>query len=151
MTPVKEHVANGPLTDALAGIIGYLRVRRYGRVMGNLEEVFLGACDRFIGVLAEHLKYEEEELFPELRRLAPLSGPALEAVAREHGLLRIYAQELAARLKIRDEEGASEVARAFLAALLDHIEHENRAVDGAVASLDPGRRRELEERIDLQD
>lgn len=146
MNALQENVANGPLTDALAGIVGYLRIRRYGGIVGRLEQAFLGACNRFVSVLAEHLEHEENEIFPELRALAPQSGPALERLVEQHRLLRIYAQDLAQRLKREDEEGAAGVARAFLVALLEHVDAENGAIDSILTRLDPESREAVESR-----
>lgn len=137
MIALEEHVANGPLTDALAGIVGYLRVRRYAGILGNLEQAFMGACDRFISVLAEHLEREETDVFPELRVRAPESAAALGRLVEQHRLLRVYAQDLALRLKKGDEEGASQVARTFLLTLLDHVHAENETIHSILASLDP--------------
>ncbi len=131
------------LADRLAGIIGYLRMQRYGDVSHALKDALHGACDKFVRRLADHLRHEEEVLFPGLLEASPGSAAMLEEIRQEHRLLHIYARELGVRLRARDEDGAFAVARSFLGALFDHIQREGDAVDSIVRSLDEAAARKI--------
>lgn len=130
MIAVKRDEHDGVLTGALAEILAFLRCSgSYGGVAEGVEKALHGAADDFVGKLAGHLRHEEEVLFPAIRKSAPESAAEIARLEEEHQLLRVYATELAHRIKARDSEGAYEVARDFLAALFDHIERERHAID----------------------
>ena len=134
------------LTNALAGIIERLRTRRYEGLKAFLQDLLRGETLEFTGDLAQHLKYEEEILFPALAELKPEARPRLGEVEEEHERLREFSRRLAHRLREGDASGAVAVAREFLAALLEHIDRESALVNEVVtplgyrASIDLGRR-----------
>lgn len=129
MIAVKRDEHDGVLTGALAEIMGYLRMRQYGGIVEGVEAALHGAADEFVEKLAAHLRHEEEVLFPALLKAAPEAGPEIERLEEEHRVLRVYATDLACRIKEKDAEGAYEVSRAFLATLFDHIDRERKSVD----------------------
>jgi hemerythrin-like domain-containing protein len=115
---------DGALTGRLAEVVSRLRARPYGSVIDRLDGGLHDSADRFVAELAEHLDYEERALFPAVREARPDLAAGLDRLQEEHRLLRIYAQDLAGRIDVLDREGAFEVSRAFLAALMDHIDRE---------------------------
>lgn len=128
-----EH--DGVLTGALAQIMGYLRFRPYDGIADDLETALQGAADEFVVKLARHLRHEEEVLFPAIRAAWADSAEEIGHLEEEHRLLRVYATELAYRIKEKDQEGAYEVSRSFLAALFDHIDRERKIVDERLGAL----------------
>lgn len=126
MITEKKDEHDGVLTAALAEIMAHLRAGPYGPVVDHLEEALRGAAEEFVTRLASHLKHEEEVLFPGILQASPESAAEIDGLHEEHLLLRVYATDLAYRLKEGDREGAYEVSRAFLAALLDHIDRERK-------------------------
>lgn len=130
------HPHDGSLTDALAGIIGRLHEQPYRMLQAEFAAALRGAADEFIRKLADHLRHEEEVLFPALREVAPWSERELDDLEEEHRVLGVYSRELGCRIHARDEVGVRSVGRSFLAALLDHIRRETKVVDHAVAWLD---------------
>jgi CheY-like chemotaxis protein len=144
--PPAETLHDSTLTSALSGIIRRLRGRRYEDLQNVLKNVLHGHAVHFAGDLAEHLRYEEEVLFPSLAELKASARPELELLEKEHDRLRDYSKKLAQRLTQGDGAGAADLARTFLAVLLEHMERESAAVDaivaplGFAASLDLGRR-----------
>jgi hemerythrin-like domain-containing protein len=126
MNPAKCDGHDGVLTAALAEIIAHLRLTSYGGIAAGLDPALRGAADEFVAKLASHLRHEEETLFPAIRRSVPGAGPEVDRLVEEHELIRVYATDLAHRIKARDTEGAIDLSRAFLAALFDHIERERK-------------------------
>ncbi len=135
MIAVRRDEHDGVLTGALAEIIGTIRMGAYGGIADGVEQALRGAADEFVSKLAAHLRHEEEVLFPALRKSDPASAPEIAKLEEEHQVLRVYATELAHRIKARDTEGAYEVSRSFLAALFDHIERERHSVDARLKHL----------------
>jgi hemerythrin-like domain-containing protein len=134
---------DGVLTGALADLLAQLRSAPYQGVIDEVQNASQGAADVFIGKLADHLRKEEEVLFPAILRADPGAAGKLEALLREHRQLRAHAVRLARRIRGRDARKAGEVARDFLAALYVHIDHERRVVEprlGQVAAAAPGSR-----------
>jgi hemerythrin-like domain-containing protein len=124
-------VEDATLTRSLADVMGHLRSRQYGIVAGHLDAALQGSGDAFIDTLARHLLYEEEVLFPELRRLHPSAAGDLLTLQAEHGRLRELATELARAIKSAEMGWAYDVARTFLAELYRHIDHEAKVTDEA--------------------
>jgi hemerythrin-like domain-containing protein len=125
----KNPVEDAELTRCLADVMGHLRRRQYGDVAEHLAGALQGSGNAFIDTLARHLLYEEQVLFPEIRRLDPSSTLDLSALQAEHGRLRQLATELACAIRSGDMDRAYDVARTFLAELYSHIEHEARVTD----------------------
>lgn len=138
MIAVRRDEHDGVLTGALAEIIGTIRRGAYGGIADGVEQALRGAADEFVAKLAAHLRHEEEVLFPALLKSDPGSAPEIAKLEEEHQLLRVYATELAHRIKAKDAEGAYEVSRSFLAALFDHIDRERHSVDTRLKSLSSG-------------
>ncbi|HXX95275.1 MAG TPA: hemerythrin domain-containing protein [Planctomycetota bacterium] len=128
-----EH--DGVLTGALAEIMRHLKFRPYDGIADDVEGALQGAADAFVDKLARHLRHEEEVLFPAIRAAVPDASGPIERLEEEHRLLRVYATELAYRIKEKDQEGAYEVSRSFLAALFDHIDRERKIVDERLGAL----------------
>jgi hemerythrin-like domain-containing protein len=132
---------DGELTDALASLIGYLKLGPYEGVREDVEAALHGSADRFVNRLASHLRHEEEDIFPMLLRHRPGSAPRIDALRLQHAALRAYASEFAQRLGAADRDGAAAVARSFLAALLEHVAAERHVVEelseGLVESAGP--------------
>src|SRR6185295_269241 len=104
---------DGVLSDVLAGILGRLRGQRYERVSVPF------AAEGIAEGLAGHLRHAEETCFPAIRKGEAGSAGVLDQLEQDHRLLGLYAQDLATRIQGDDREGAYEVARSFLAVLLD--------------------------------
>jgi len=119
---------DGFLSDALAGILGRLRGPRYPRFSGGAEETLQSEADEFVEKLAQHLRHSEETLFPALRRAGPGSAGDLDVLEKDHRLLGLYARRLATQIKGQGREGATGVARTFLAVLLEHLDREMNGV-----------------------
>lgn len=130
-------VEDAELTRALSDVMTHLRKRQYGDVLDHFEDALRGTGDAFVDILARHLLYEEQIMFPSLRRLDPNLSPDLLALQSEHGRLRELASELAVAMKADDLDQAYRVARTFLAELYTHIDHEARMQDLASRNL-PG-------------
>lgn len=128
---------DGSLTESLAALIGYLRLGAYDGLRSALDEAITKGADRFIGLLADHLRHEEEILFPSLREASPAAEELLKPLQEQHASLRVFASEFAQRIAVDDRDGACDVARSFLAALLEHIEREDRAVETLMKRLHP--------------
>ncbi len=111
--------------------------KRLLNLLEDLEAALHGAADEFVAKLAAHLRHEEEVLFPALLKAAPEAAPEIEGLEEEHRLLRVYATDLACRIRRKDTGGAYEGSRAFLAALFDHIDRERKAVDERLKSPTP--------------
>lgn len=128
---LKNPVDDAELTRSLVDVMGHLRSRSYGAVAGLVPEALQGSGDAFIDTLARHLLYEEQVLFPELRRLDPGIAPRVRTLQAEHADLRRLATDLACAIKSGDQARAYDVARTFLADLYSHIEHEADVTDDA--------------------
>jgi hemerythrin-like domain-containing protein len=129
-------VEDAELTQALANVMGHLRNRQYGEVLGHWGDALKGSGDTFIDTLARHLLYEEQVLFPMLRRLDPGTTQEIQTLQIEHGSLRALATQMASAIKANDLQTAYGVARTFLAELYSHIDHEAKVQDQARE--DPG-------------
>jgi hemerythrin-like domain-containing protein len=128
---LQNPVEDAELTRALADVMGHLRKRQYGDVLGHLRDALRGSGDTFIDTLARHLLYEEQVLFPALRRIDSDTARDVQALQAEHGRLRELATEMACAIKAEDLRGAYGVARTFLAELYSHIDHEAKTTDKA--------------------
>ena len=128
---LQNPVEDAELTRALADVMGHLRKRQYGDVVGHLGDALRGSGDTFIDTLARHLLYEEQVLFPALRRIDPDTARDVQALQAEHGRLRELATEMARAIKAEDLRRAYGVARTFLAELYSHIDHEAKVADKA--------------------
>jgi|SRR6185295_13767306 len=121
---LQNPVEDAELTRALADVMGHLRKHQYGDVVGHLRDALRGSGDSFIDTLARHLLYEEQVLFPTLRRLDPDTARDVQALQAEHGRLRELATQMAAAIQTEELPRAYGVARSFLAELYSHIDHE---------------------------
>jgi|SRR5579862_5550447 len=121
---LQNPVEDAELTRALADVLGHLRKHQYGDVVGHLRGALNGSGDTFMDTLARHLLYEEQVLFPTLRRMDSDTARDVQALQEEHGRLRNLATEMAAAIKREDLRRAYGVARSFLAELYSHIDHE---------------------------
>src|SRR5579859_1542118 len=128
---LQNPVEDAELTRALADVIGHLRKHQYGEVVGYLRSALKGSGDAFIDTLARHLLYEEQVLFPSLRKVDPDTARHVQALQAEHGRLRVLATEMASAIKAEDLPRAYGVARSFLAELYSHIDHEAKVTDHA--------------------
>jgi hypothetical protein len=122
------------LTAALARIVTRLR-GAYDFLPADLEAALGGEIRSFRNRLDEHLSYEDQILFPAMAEVEPAARPLLRRLEDEHRVLRLYARDLLERLQAGS--GAEPIARAFLAALLDHRARETRIVTGVLGALDP--------------
>ena len=136
---------DGRLADALAALYGYLRAgpRPF------LEHAAHAAADTFINALAEHLRHEEEQLFPALGEASPDADASLGPLRKEHVSLREFASRLAQRMSMDDFEGAADVALTCLEALLKHLKREERAIDVLIGRLPPETTDRLLRRVGL--
>lgn len=128
---------DGCLSDSLAAIVGRIREMEYLGVQIHLEQALRGSAEQFVRRLADHLRQEEEVLFPALREASAGAAADLEPLEREHRTLHLYAVDLARRIREHDVTGAREVARSFLSALMDHVGRETDEVNGILVGLDP--------------
>ena len=122
-------VEDGQLTEALTEVMGRLRSRQYIQVVGHLGEALQGSGDAFIDTLARHLLYEEQMLFPMLRKHDAETAKEVECLQAEHRRLRELATELAVAIKSDLPGKAYEIARTFLAELYSHIQYEAKVTD----------------------
>jgi hemerythrin-like domain-containing protein len=122
-------VNDAHLTQALAEVMGHLRKRQYGVVLGHFEDALRGSADAFVDSLARHLIHEEHVLFPALRRLDPETAKDVGVLQKEHAHLRELAAEMARSVKAGDAPKAYDVARTFLAELYGHIGREASVAD----------------------
>lgn len=127
--PVQNPVDDAELTRALADVMGHLKKRQYGEVLGHLGDALRGSGDAFIDTLARHLQYEEQVLFPALRNRDAQTASEVQSLLSEHAHLRKMATDLAYAIKAGEHPKAYEVAREFLADLYDHIGHEAKVTD----------------------
>ncbi len=128
---LKNPVEDAALTRSLCEVLAHLRKRQYGEVVGHLGDALRGSGDLFIDTLARHLLYEEQVLFPELRRLDPNKTEDVRALQTEHAHLRELATEMACAIKSGETRKAYDAARTFLAELYSHIDHEAKVTDQA--------------------
>jgi hemerythrin-like domain-containing protein len=124
-------VDDAQLTQALVDVLGNLCTHRYSKLRGPLEKALHGSADSFVDTLTQHLLYEEEHLFPDLRRLGPTTAAEVKELQREHGQLRRLADDLARLIHGGETSQAYEVARTFLAELYGHIGREASVSDQA--------------------
>jgi hemerythrin-like domain-containing protein len=122
-------VDDADLTRSLADLMGHLRTSQYGSVVSRLEETLRGSGDTFIDTLARHLLYEEQVLFPELRRRDAGTAGKVQQLQKEHAHLRELATELAREIKAVRLGKAYDAARTFLAELYGHIDREAAVTD----------------------
>jgi hypothetical protein len=130
---MKTLTIDGRLADALAALYGYLR-------MGPrpfLEDAPHASADNVINALAEHLRHDEDQVFPALQEAGPVSDDLLRPLREEHVSLRVFASRLAQRMAGDDREGAAEIALALLETLFQHLKKEERAVDFLIGRLPP--------------
>ncbi|HEX7901845.1 MAG TPA: hemerythrin domain-containing protein [Planctomycetota bacterium] len=142
---MKTLTRDGRLADALAALYGYLR-------MGPrpfLENEPHASADAFIDALADHLRHEEERVFPTLREAKLDADPVLDPLRKEHARLRDLASRLAQRMSAEDYDGAADVALACLETLLKHLRREERAIDVLIGRLPPETTDRLLRRIGL--
>ncbi len=123
---VQNPVEDAELTRALAEVMGHLKRRQYGEVLGHLGDALRGSGDAFIDTLARHLLYEEQVLFPALQARDAQTAVEVKSLFSEHARLRQMATELACAIKAGEIPKAYGVAREFLAELYDHVGHEGR-------------------------
>jgi len=128
---LQNPVEDAELTRALAEVMGDLRKRQYGDVLGHLRDAWRGSGDTFIDTLARHLLYEEQVVFPTLRRLDPDTARDVQALQAEHKGLRELASEMVGAIGAEDLRRAYGVARTFLAELYSHMDHEAKVTDKA--------------------
>jgi hemerythrin-like domain-containing protein len=118
------------LLDDLAAFLGYLQVP-------GMDDVLRPAAEAFIRGLADHLRREEDLLFPPLSEAHPAAEGRLSALRDEHAKLRRSAADLARRVALDDREGAADIARACLASLAGHLRREERDLDEVLEQLRP--------------
>ena len=128
-TDADNPVDDARLTRALAEVMSHLRSRQYGTVLDHFEEALRGSADAFVDTLARHLIYEEKILFPAVRSLDTAATDGIGGLLEEHGRLRRRAEALAGLVKNGRLSEAYDVARTFLAELLDHIGRESEILD----------------------
>jgi hemerythrin-like domain-containing protein len=121
---VQNPVDDAELTRSLVDLMGHLRIPHYAAVVGDLEGALQGSGNAFIDTLARHLLFEEQVLFPEIRRQDPAMAEKVRSLQAEHAELRELATELARAIKSGNREEGYRVARSFLAELYSHIDHE---------------------------
>ena len=126
---LQNPVEDAELTRALADVIGHLKKRQYGEVVELLGDALRGSGDAFVDTLARHLLYEEQVLFPVLRKHDAQTAEDVKSLQVEHACLRQLATELARAIQTNDLQGAYDIARTFLAELYDHIGHEAKVTD----------------------
>ena len=136
---------DGRLADSLAALYGYLR-------MGPrpfLEDAVRASADAFVNGLADHLRHEEDLLFPALQEASPGSNDLLGSLRKEHVSLRVFASRLAQRISADDREGAAKVALGALEALLKHLKRGEAAIDSLIGRLPPETTDRLLRRVGL--
>lgn len=131
---LQNPVEDAELTRSLADVMGHLRNRQYDEVLGHLGDALKGSGDAFIDTLARHLLYEEQVLFPALRRIDQQTSEDVKCLKSEHARLRELATEMAVWIKAEDIPKAYGIARRFLAELYAHIDHETKVQDHARAN-----------------
>jgi len=136
---LKNPVEDAELTRALTNVMGHLRKRQYSGVVEHLGDALKGSGDTFIDTLARHLLYEEQVLFPMLKKIDPDTARDVQVLQAEHGHLRELATEMACAVKSEDLPRAYGVARRFLAELYRHIDHEAKVSDRTPKSDPEGR------------
>ncbi len=117
-------ISDSLLTGELAGLIDRLRMPGYGRIATRLDQAMEGSIEAFADLLAKHLLYEEQVLFPMLKESAPDRAGDIGDLVREHRDLRDRVRELAEHVKAGDRTGAWTVGREFLATLMGHVRRE---------------------------
>ncbi|MBI3098749.1 MAG: hemerythrin domain-containing protein [Planctomycetes bacterium] len=135
---------HGALSDALAGVIEALRTYPgvavgEGMVAGpaGRSSTIESQVEGFVKHLAEHMREEEDVLFPALLAVSPEAEPEIEQLAEEHWPIHLTAREFSVRFTSGDVEGACRVARVFLAELLSHVGHETRVIRRILDSAGP--------------
>jgi hemerythrin-like domain-containing protein len=119
-----NEISDAALTGELSGLIDSLRSPGYRHVASGIDQALDGFIDGFSDLLAKHLLYEEEVLFPGLREAAPDQAQDLLGLLVEHKDLRGRALDLARHVKSGNRARACRVGREFLATLFDHIHRE---------------------------
>jgi hypothetical protein len=135
--------AGGTLDDALTEVLGRLRANSEGSVPRTGDAALRRAADRFVGRLADHLRFSEGTLFPALREVHPAAEAEIEGLEQDHGLFQSYARDLAVEIRDRRDEEAYGVAREFLALLFAHLERETAGVGRIERCLDTPNARQL--------
>lgn len=143
MSPSRDRA----LVDALTAMVCDLRSCQLGAPRRETRGALSGAADRFVGKLADHLRYTEEILFPTLREIEPGASHVIERMKKGHRDLGGHLKDLAVRIKAEDDDGAYDVARSFLATALDHFGSETAVLGGIVRSLDDKQTRLLTEAL----
>jgi hemerythrin-like domain-containing protein len=118
------------LLNDLAALLGYLQVP-------GMDDAVRPTADAFVRGLADHLRREEDLLFPSLSEAYPAAEGRLSPLRDDHAMLRRSAEDLARRVALNDRVGASEIARGCLAALARHLQREDRDLDEVLEELQP--------------
>ena len=148
MNAALRRVEDRDLVDALASVVGQIRESLYTGIVNEVLEVLRTKAGGFISKLADHLRQEEEHLYPELRRLRPTCFPDIHELLLEHVLMRNLAREMSVAIVGRDNKRALEISRTFLATLLAHMERESRLVTGILKALSTADAARLAETLD---
>lgn len=136
MNAVAGSAHDRTLVQSLTGIISNLRSRQLGGPRNEPQGSLHRAADRFVGELADHLRYTEEALFPALREIKPGTAYGIEEMEESHRLLQRCVRDLAHRITAQSDEETYEVARSFLATVLDHFGRETAMLGRIVNSFD---------------
>lgn len=146
-----KEISDSELTGELAGLIDRLRMPSYGRVASGIDKALEGSIDEFVDLLARHLLYEEDVLFPALREAAPDQAEDLAGLSCEHKDLRQKALGLAQKVKAGDRPGACAMGREFLAALFSHVQREDEVTGRITAGLSGSSASRLRARLEREE
>jgi len=134
------------LAESMAGVVGVLHPEAgLGDPSAALQAAH-GAMECFLRDLRHHLR--EQGLL--LRALLEADPPAyfeIRPIQEEHRLLRRLSHDLCRGIRTQDAPAARDVARRFLAILLDHGSHETRVLGAAIGGLDPAAARRFSDRM----
>jgi hemerythrin-like domain-containing protein len=126
VTRTQNPIEDEKLARTVADLVVQLRRRPYGDVLGRVEEAFRGSAEAFVDSLAQHLRHEEDVLFPALRKRDPATAREVDDLQAEHAVLRRLATGLARAIATNENAKACGVARTFLAELYAHIDRESK-------------------------
>jgi len=139
------------LLEELARLVEQLRTNSYEQVIRQVQGTSPAPVEEFSDLLSRHLLYEEEILFPALREPSPAgAGMELDALKREHEMLRGFARSLVGLVRQGEVAGACDTGRMFMAALLDHIGRETKVTRKILAGLSPAKASRLKKLLDSE-
>jgi hypothetical protein len=134
------------LSESMAGVVGVLHPEASHGDPSCALQAAHGAMECFLRKLRHHLR-EQELLLWALLQADPPAHFEIRPIREEHRLLKQLSHDLCRRIRSQDAPGARDVARRFLAILLDHGSHEARVLGTAFKGLDSAASQRFSDRM----